>query len=183
MSQHEPLDGLAPLPDEALTGGGVDAPLAGEDGLPDGVELTGVVDEEVTRLRAERDDYLDALRRQQAEFENSKKRMMREQTNILERAAEGLAEKLLPVLDACDLALAHGADGVEPVFAALLGTLEKEGLERVDPLNQPFDPNEHDAVLHEAGAEGEGPVVTDVLRFGYRWKGRVLRPAMVKVRG
>jgi molecular chaperone GrpE len=52
----------------------------------------------------------------------------------------------------------------------------------VDPLNQAFDPNEHEAVLHEPG-DVEHPVVIDVLRFGYRWKGRVLRPAMVKVKG
>jgi molecular chaperone GrpE len=67
------------------------------------------------------------------------------------------------------------------VWSALFDTLEKEGLERIDPSGAPFDPNEHDAVLHEEG-EGE-PQVAEVLRAGYRWKGRVLRPAMVKVTG
>ena len=89
--------------------------------------------------------------------------------------------KLLPALDNFDLALAHGTEGLEPVYRALLGILESEGLERVDPMGQPFDPNEHDAVLHEAG-NGD-PEVIEVLRAGYRWKGRLLRPAMVKVKG
>jgi molecular chaperone GrpE len=73
---------------------------------------------------------------------------------------------------------------VEPVFASLLGTLEKAGLERIDPGGEPFDPNRHEAVMHESAAEGDdGPLVIDVLRRGYAWKGRVLRAAMVKVRG
>ncbi len=63
----------------------------------------------------------------------------------------------------------------------LVKTLGKEGLERIDPAGAAFDPNEADAVAHEDG-DG-GPVVAEVLRPGYRWKGRVLRPAMVKVKG
>ncbi len=59
--------------------------------------------------------------------------------------------------------------------------LEKEGLERIDPVGEPFDPNEHEAVANEPGDGGE-PAVAETLRAGYRWKGRVLRPAMVKVR-
>ncbi|MER3452406.1 MAG: nucleotide exchange factor GrpE, partial [Acidimicrobiia bacterium] len=90
-------------------------------------------------------------------------------------------EKLLPVLDAFELALEHGTEGVEPIYRSLMGVLEAEGLERIDPVGKPFDPNEHNAVAHEEG-EG-GPVVVEVLRPGYRFKGRILRPAMVKVRG
>ena len=96
-------------------------------------------------------------------------------------------EKLLPVLDALDLARAHGStegdvSGLEQVGNALLAVLQKEGLERIDPLGEPFDPTEAEAVLHEAGDGGE-PRVAEVMRAGYRWKGRVLRPAMVKVTG
>ena len=132
------------------------------------------------KLAAERDDYLEQLRRVTADFDNYRKRIIKQQTEHLERAAEGLVEKLLAVLDTFDLALAHG-EGYEQVYATFVGVLEKEGLERIDPLDQPFDPNEADAVAHEDAEEG--PVVADVLRPGYRWKGRVLRPAMVKVRG
>ena len=139
-------------------------------------------DLDLARTAAERDEYLDALRRLQADFENYKKRMIRQQTDTLERAAESLVTKLLPILDNFDLALAHGESGLEPVYRSLMDTLAGEGLERIDAAGDPFDPNHHDAVAHEAG-EGGDPEVSEVMRAGYRWKGRVLRPAMVKVRG
>jgi molecular chaperone GrpE len=93
----------------------------------------------------------------------------------------------LPVLDTADLALAHGgSEDVKQVAGALFDILSKEGLERIDPEGQPFDPAHHDAVAHEP-VEGEGapemPEVSEVMRAGYLWKGQVLRPAMVKVRG
>ncbi|HLI25192.1 MAG TPA: nucleotide exchange factor GrpE, partial [Acidimicrobiales bacterium] len=125
----------------------------------------------------------DALRRLQADFENYKKRMVRQQTEHLERAAEGLVGKLLPVLDTADLAMAHGAgDSVAQLRSSLLETLSREGLERIEPVDQPFDPAVADAVAHEPGDDGPMTVI-DVMRAGYRWKGRVLRPAMVKVKG
>ena len=137
----------------------------------------------VAELTRERDEYLDSLRRLQADFENYRKRMVRQQTEHLERAAEALVEKLLPVLDTFDLALAHD-EGFDQVLASLMSVLEKEGLERIQPDGAEFDPNEHDAVAHEPLEDGEvGAHVSEVMRPGYRWKGRVVRPAMVKVRG
>ena len=137
----------------------------------------------MAELAIERDEYRDALVRLQADFENYKKRILKQQTEHLERAAQGLVEKLLPVLDAADLALAHGGgDDVKQISTALVGTLEREGLERIDPAGDPFDPTLHEAVAHEPSDEGVQEVV-EVMRAGYRWKGRVLRPAMVKVRG
>jgi molecular chaperone GrpE len=143
----------------------------------------------LSQLQSERDEYLDTLRRVQAEFENYRKRVIKEQTALVDRATEGLVERLLPVLDSFELALknfdAAGSDtesvrkGVELVYAELLGVLEKAGLSRVEAEGKPFDPNVHEAVMQEEG-DGE-PVVTDVLRTGYTLKGRVLRPAMVKV--
>ncbi len=144
----------------------------------------------LSQVQSERDEYLDTLRRVQAEFENYRKRVIKEQTALVDRATEGLVEQLLPVLDSFELALknfdaAGGADtesvrkGVELVYAELLGVLEKAGLSRVEAEGKPFDPNVHEAVMQEEG-DGE-PVVTDVLRTGYTLKGRVLRPAMVKV--
>src|SRR5437868_413371 len=138
-------------------------------------------DIDVAKIARERDDYLDALKRLQADFENYKKRILKQQTEHLERAAETLVEKLLPVLDTFDLAIAHGGEGLDQVQGQLMAALEKEGLERIDPLGKPFDPNESDAVAHE---EGDGdPVVSEVMRTGYRFKGKLLRPAMVKVKG
>jgi molecular chaperone GrpE len=145
-------------------------------------EAEAALEGDIGRLTAERDEFRALAQRIQADFENYRKQMVKRQTDHLERASEELVEKLLPVLDACDAALAHGASDVEPVHSALLTVLEKEGLERLDPAGEAFDPNVHEAVMHEAGDGGE-PVVSEVLRTGYRFKGRVLRPAMVKVSG
>src|SRR5436305_2134335 len=138
-------------------------------------------DFDVAKIARERDDYLDALKRLQADFENYKKRILKQQTEHLERAAESLVEKLLPVLDTVDLAIAHGGEGLDQVQSQLMIALEKEGLERIEPLGKPFDPNDSEAVAHEEG-DG-GPVVSEVMRTGYRFKGKLLRPAMVKVKG
>jgi molecular chaperone GrpE len=148
-------------------------------------EAEAAIEVDIDALAAERDEYRELAQRIQADFENYKKRILKQQTEHLERAAEALVEKLLPVLDAADLALTHdeGNDSLRQVAAALREALAKEGLERIDPAGQAFDPNEHDAVMHEAGEEGAEPTVAEVMRAGYRWKGRVLRPAMVKVQG
>jgi molecular chaperone GrpE len=146
----------------------------------------------LTVLEDERDEYLRALQRVQAEFENYRKRISRMQEEQSARAATDLVTKLLTVIDTLDLAQAHqseaaaGSEDAKALRAArslLLETLAKEGLERVDAAEVPFDPEVHDAVAQCEG-EGEGePVIDEVMRSGYRWRGRVLRPAMVRVRG
>ncbi|HEX6165202.1 MAG TPA: nucleotide exchange factor GrpE [Acidimicrobiales bacterium] len=138
------------------------------------------VEVDLELLLSERAQYLDAYRRAQADFENYRKQAQRRQDEAMVRALGGFVERLLPVLDSCDAALAHGASEVEPVLTALYSALSKEGLERVDPKGAPFDPTEAEAVVHEPGEGGEH-VVAEVLRPGYRWRGKVLRPAMVKV--
>ena len=150
---------------------------------PDAVPADTTGADPIAQLTRERDEYKDALVRLQADFENYKKRILKQQTEHLERAAEALVDKLLPVLDTADLAMAHsGGEEVKQVTAALTAALEREGLERIDPLGSPFDPTLHDAVAHEP-SDGGDQVVVEVMRAGYRWKGRVLRPALVKVRG
>lgn len=145
------------------------------------------VEELITILEAttaERNEYLDALRRNQADFENYRKRSAKQMNDDVARGVASLVDTLLPVLDACDAAAQHGATEVEPIYAALLGALEKEGLERIHPGGEEFDPTRHEAVMHEPAADGDATtVVSDVMRAGFAWKGRVLRPAMVKVRG
>ncbi|MGI8711247.1 MAG: nucleotide exchange factor GrpE [Acidimicrobiales bacterium] len=169
------------------TDGDDGAPIEGGDKPPAKAGPEASVEEliaDLERITGERDDYLDRLRRSQAEFENYRKRMAKQQAEDAARATERLVDQLLPVLDACDGAMLHGATEVEPIFAALLGALEKQGLTRIDPGGAPFDPNLHDAVMHEAAAEGDdGTVVSAVMRPGYGWNGRMVRPAMVKVRG
>jgi molecular chaperone GrpE len=141
---------------------------------------------DIDALQRERDDLLDTSRRLQADFENYRKRVLREQTALVERATEGLLEQLLPVLDSFELATINleGVDdqvrkGIELAFAELVSVLEHAGLQRIDALGAPFDPNEHEAVLQDEG-DGE-PHVGEVLRTGWKLSGRVLRPAMVKV--
>jgi molecular chaperone GrpE len=130
---------------------------------------------------AERDDYLDLAKRVQAEFENYKRRVENQRAEQTARAAEHLVVELLPVLDACEAAILHGAADVEPIHAQLYGTLSKLGLDAIAEIEVPFDPTVHEAVLSEPGSDG--PTVVEVLRTGFSWNGRVVRPAMVKVRG
>ena len=145
-------------------------------------------------LASERDEYLLALQRTQADFENYRKRIQRMQEEQSARAASALVTKLLPVLDTLDLAQAHQSessaesDDAKALTAArsmLLDALGKEGLERVDEAGVPFDPAVHDAVARTDGADGDDDamVIDQVLRSGYRWRGQVLRPAMVSVKG
>jgi len=151
-------------------------------------------DDDRSDVERERDEYLDALRRLQADFENYKKRIERQFEERSARGVMALVGNLLPVLDALDLAEAHllaedqsnAALATETMAlvqarALLLDTLVKEGLERVGEPGVDFDPQVHDAVAHAEG--DDGPVIDEVLRAGYLWRGQVLRPAMVKVRG
>jgi molecular chaperone GrpE len=109
--------------------------------------------------------------------------MERRHHDLVEQANTRLVEKLLPTLDACEAAAVHGATAVEPVLAALFAVLEREGLARVSPDQEPFDPAHHEAVIHEPAEDSDPAVVTEVLRTGYILNGRVVRPALVKVKG
>lgn len=127
-------------------------------------------------------DYLDDLKRLQADFDNYRKRMMKEQARAADVGARRLVEKLLPVLDNFDLAIAHGeaGSGVELVHKELTEALSASGLEEIPAEGQTFDPAVHQAVESDDGGEGEH-VVTKVYRRGYRFGDQLLRPAMVVV--
>jgi molecular chaperone GrpE len=152
-----------------------------EEGATDVVEEL-VVEYDIETLLAERNEFKDIALRLQADFENYKKRMTQTQSDEIARATGRLAESILPVLDACEAAFAHGAEGVEPIWSSLIGALKSQGLVAMDLLDQPFNPELAEAVMTEPGDGGE-PIVSEVLRTGYEWKGRVLRAAMVKVKG
>ena len=190
-------DSAAATAADAATGrdaGPADVPASGDDvngdvGLDtaDDIEVDAdlqaaadAVEVDLELLLSERAQYLDAYRRAQADFENYRKQAQKRQDEAVVRSLGRFVDGLLPVLDSCDAALAHGASEVEPVLAALYGALSKEGLERIDPKGAAFDPTEAEAVMHEPGEGGE-QVVAEVMRPGYRWRGQVLRPAMVKV--
>ncbi|MEC7777863.1 MAG: nucleotide exchange factor GrpE [Actinomycetota bacterium] len=158
-------------------------PLPGDDEAEVGDSVLDVM----AVLEDERDGYLVDLQRVTAEFANFRKQVEKRSAAVSARARGDLVEKILPVLDACDLAVEHGADDVIPIRTSLVQVLEPAGLEVLDPLGEPFDPTRHEAVLHEPADDPEdvdvGQVVVGVLRRGYVWDGRVLRPAMVRVRG
>lgn len=143
------------------------------------------VENDLQALMSERDSYKDIAQRLQADFDNYRKRVATQLTDEVQRATGRIAEALLPVLDTCEAAFLQHPGEVEPIFNVLLGQLRKMGLETMNLLDQPFDPALAEAVVHEPVDEaGEsGPIVTEVMRSGYTWNGRVLRAAMVKVKG
>jgi len=128
--------------------------------------------------------------RQAAELDNYKKRTEREKADFFKRANEGLVKDLLPVLDNLDRALESTAEsptagnlaqGVEMVRDELLKTLERHGLEPLEALGQPFDPELHEAMMQQENPEVEDNTVLAVAQKGYLFQGRLLRPAMVVV--
>ena len=156
------------------------APGAGEE-QPQAQEL------DVEALAAERDEYLDQLRRVAAEFDNYRKRAARDHELLVARAAERLVRELLPVLDDLERALqaaeeheeATLEEGVRLVHRQLEEALRKEGLAEV-PTDGGFDPHLHEALLAQP-AEAESGTILEVLQKGYRLGDRVLRPARVVV--
>jgi molecular chaperone GrpE len=140
---------------------------------------------EVTR---ERDEYLDALQRLKAEFDNYRRRTAREQLDLSTRAAQRLVGELLPVLDDLERALdaaeeheeAKLEEGVRLVHRSLVDALHKEGLAEIE-ANGAFDPIVHEAMLSQPNDEKESGEILDVLQKGYRIGDKVLRPARVIV--
>jgi molecular chaperone GrpE len=138
-------------------------------------------DVDVPALLAEREEFKGMAQRIQADFDNYRKRAAAQSLAEADRASGRLAEALLPVLDAAEAAFVRHPDEVGPLLNQMLVELKKHGLETLDLENQPFDPELAEAVAHEPGDGGE-PIVAEVLRSGYTWKGKVLRAAMVKTK-
>jgi molecular chaperone GrpE len=146
-------------------------------------------DAQVATLVRERDDYYDRLLRKTAEFDNYRKRIDRERREQTDRAVLDLLQELLLVLDDFDLALtAEGSEsasayrkGVELIHAKLHDLLKKYGVRPIEAVGTQFDPNLHEAVVHEASPGHREGEVIDELRRGYMIGDRLLRPAMVKV--
>ncbi|MGO8701244.1 MAG: nucleotide exchange factor GrpE [Limisphaerales bacterium] len=164
-------------------------PEAGQ--LPAPVVLTSQDIEQLKEKAAKADEYWDRLLRQTADLENYKKRAARERQEAVAFANENLLSKLLPVLDAFEMALAADAKGataaaslqagIVMVSQQLKSALAEAGLEEIDAGGKPFDPNAHEAVSQMDTAEApEGQVVRQI-RKGYRFRNRLLRPAGVVV--
>jgi molecular chaperone GrpE len=166
------------------------APAAKAAGEPAAAAAEPASGDEMAAVTAERDQYLDHLRRLQAEFDNYRKRVQRDSEELRLRAAEAVVESLLPVIDnmgrALDAAARHEEGqliaGLELVAGQLRGTLEGHGLDEIDvDAGTLFDPNVHEAVLTQPSDEFDEGAVLQVLERGYLLHGRLLRPARVIV--
>lgn len=139
---------------------------------------------ELETTRRDRDQYLDALRRLKAEFENSRKRQERERIRVLSMASERLVQELLPVLDNLDRALEAGGDireGVQATRDQLAEVLGDEGLLPVASDGQEFDPNVHEAVMGQISEEHEEGTIIQTFQRGYLLNGKPIRTAKVVV--
>ena len=193
-------EGATPAPDEPALGDDVPERASEIDDLTDSMRRPRVDDDDgvdaafddivgdidysdvdVPVLLAEREQYKGLAQRVQPDFDNYRKRSAAQTLAEADRASGRLAEALLPVLDAAEAAYVRHPDEVGPLLNQMLGELKKHGLEALDLEDKPFDPEYAEAVAHEPGDGGE-PVVSEVLRSGYTWKGKVLRAAMVKTK-
>jgi molecular chaperone GrpE len=161
-----------------------------EEALPavDPLEELKTVRAERDQLVAEKAELRDQLLRRQADFENFRRRTERDRSEFLQYAGMELLGELLPILDDFERALQHAsgdpeyARGIELIYQRLVDTLKKSGLEPIEAEGKTFDPNFHQAVDTAEVADGvEDQTILEVFRKGYNFKGRLLRPAMVKV--
>jgi len=145
-------------------------------------------DDPLAAVTAERDEYLDLVQRVQADFENYRKRSVREQERLVAHAHERLVRELLPILDDLERALeaaerheeAQLVEGVKLVEKSLRASLAKEGLAEID-TDGPFDPHVHEALLTQPSDAGASGSILEVVQRGYRVGDRVVRPARVIV--
>jgi len=160
----------------------------GSDGPPSEASAAAP-SEQIQKLLAEKQELMDTLVRRQADFENYRKRVEKERHQDRHRAAEAVIEHLLPVLDAFDRALADSSDsayveyrkGFELIRRQLWETLAKQGLVRIEPMGQEFNPHFHHAIARVETTEHADGIVIGELQPGYMFHDKVLRPAMVRV--
>lgn len=146
------------------------------------------LERKLSEAEARSREYLDDAQREKAEHANYRKRMVREQTRIIEQANRSLVAELLPVIDNLEKALEASqgrgdglSEGVRMVYGQLMSLLEKEGLEEVNPHGHPFDPEVCEAVMAVVSDDHEDETVVEVHQKGYKYKGNLLRPARATV--
>jgi molecular chaperone GrpE len=175
VDSHKPAANLSDAsPDENIPATTVEGQLA-------------AVTAERDRLAAERADLHDRLLRARAEFDNARRRGERERSDFLQFAAMDLVREILPVLDDFERALKvetadrNYAKGVELIYQRLYETLKRLGLEPIETEGKQFDPNRHEAVLRVQTEEAEDQAILGELQRGYNFRGKLLRPAWVRV--
>jgi molecular chaperone GrpE len=188
METPDPMESLAPDQTPAAPPADAGAPVP---------ETAPVAADPVVELKAQLEaanakaaEYLDGWQRARADFANYKKRVDRENADLSATIAASVLTRILPVLDDFDLAMknapadgdgARWATGLALVHKKFNCVLENEGIKRIEAEGQPFDPNVHEAVVHQESPGHESGQVIEVLRQGYKSGDRVLRPALVKV--
>jgi molecular chaperone GrpE len=187
LSMKDSEQQRAPQGDEMGSGG------AQVDDLPVNTPMTPEQLEELKDRASKAEEYWDRLLRQTADFDNFKKRAAREKTDAIKYANEGLLQKLLPILDNFEMALAAvnsggGAasaqslqQGVSMIHSQLRNAMLEAGLEEIDASNQVFDPNLHEAVSQKETSEVPEGNVVQQMRKGYKFRDRLVRPASVVV--
>ncbi|MEC0183237.1 nucleotide exchange factor GrpE [Paenibacillus peoriae] len=147
-------------------------------------------DTEVAKLRAEAEEHQQRFLRAQADFDNFRRRTLKEKEELAKYASMKLVTELVPVLDNFERALAtaqQGAEtesfakGVEMIFRQFEGVLQAEGVTAMNSVGQPFNPDFHQAIMQVESEEHEEGIVVEEVQKGYMLKDKVLRPAMVKV--
>jgi len=161
---------------------------AGESGLPEAVSLTP---EEGEKIIKEKEQYYDRMLRTQADFDNYRKRVQKEQANLIRYGAENAIREILPVVDNLERAVeaarkheetnAQVREGIELILAQLRDALGRLGVKPIETAGQAFDPNKHDALIRVHAPDVPEGVVVDEIRKGYYLHDKVLRPAQVTV--
>ena len=133
------------------------------------------------------DEWKDRYTRQLAEFDNFRKRTEKEKSQMYDMGAKTIAEKILPTIDNFERGLQNApddafAEGMQMIYRQLLKNLEDAGVKAIECVGKEFDPNIHNAVMHEEDDSGEENIVTAELQKGYMYKDSLLRPSMVKVK-
>jgi molecular chaperone GrpE len=185
----------APLPDESTGGGGGPATSTGVEGDAPPTEVSLEQFQELQTKAAKADENWEKYVRAVADLDNYKKRAARERSDAIKYANEALIEKLLPIVDNFEAALAaanapqggSGANidslkmGINMIYTQLKSFLTDSGVEEIDAAGKPFDPNLHEAVSQQATEDAPEGQVVQQMRKGYRYRDRLIRPAMVVV--
>lgn len=194
MEQQREEAAEAAMETEAATEAGTQQPEQAEadrTAEPEAAETAAnEEDSRIQELQRQADDNYQRFLRAQADFDNFRRRTLKEKEELSKYASAKLIGELLPVVDNFQRALKAGGEatddgalskGIEMIYRQLSQVLENEGLKAMEPVGQPFDPEVHQAIMQVESEEyGEG-IVVEVVQTGYMLKDKVLRPAMVKV--
>jgi molecular chaperone GrpE len=167
----------------AGSGGPSSGPSLGESIVDDSVSVASEVEKELADVERQLAERTADLQRIQAEYANYRKRVERDREAVVAAAKASVVNDLLPLLDDLERAARHGdlVGAFKAVGDKLIASLQRSGLEPFGAEGEPFDPSVHEAVQHNTSPDVNGPTVTVVMRSGYKFSDRVLRPALVGV--